>query len=299
LTLSIIILNYNAGDLIIQCLKSLAHLIQKPPFATEILVIDNNSWDGSMVKVKAEIPWVKLIVNQKNLGFAKAYNQGIRLAKGEYILLLNPDTIIPEGTIEEMVKFMAANPKVGVSTCRVELTNGELDWACHRGFATPWVAFTYFAGLERLFPKSRWFGRYHLTWLPLDQPHEIDTPNGCFYLVRRKVIEPVGLLDEDYFLYSEDNDWSYRIKEAGWKIFYYPKVKIIHHKGISSGIKTKTSEISSARKEDRLLAINSFYDSMWLFYRKHLYSNYPFLINRLVYLGIWLKRKISLLTKHV
>jgi GT2 family glycosyltransferase len=298
--LSIVIVNYNAGDILIKCLNSLEYLVQQnPSLETEVFVVDNNSSDGTIEKIRKDMSWVKLFVNQENLGFSKANNIAIKQSKGEYILLLNPDTIVPKDTIEIMIKLMDDNSAIGVSTCRVELANGGLDPACHRGFPAPWSSFTYFSGLEQLFPKSRFFGSYHLTYLPLDQPHEIDTPSGCFYLVRRKAIEQVGLLDENYFLYSEDVDWSYRIKKAGWKIFYYPQVKIIHYKGMSSGIKSGTSKISNAKKDTRSLAVNAFYDAMCLFYRKHLQKDYPFFVSWLVYLGIWFKRQLSLLNKCV
>ncbi len=298
--LSIVIVNYNAGDILIKCLNSLEYLVQQnPSLETEVFVVDNNSSDSTIEKIQKDMSWVKLFVNQENLGFSKANNIAIKQSKGEYVLLLNPDTIVPKDTLEIMVKFMEDNSAVGVSTCKIELAKGGLDSACHRGFPTPWSSFTYFSGLTQLFPKSQLFGGYHLTYLPLDQPHEIDTPSGCFYLVRRKVIEQVGLLDENYFLYSEDVDWSYRIKQAGWKIFYYPQVKIIHYKGMSSGIKSDTSKISKAKKDTRSLAVNAFYDAMCLFYRKHLRKNYPFFISWLVYLCIWFKRQFSLLVKHV
>jgi GT2 family glycosyltransferase len=297
--LAIIIVNHNAGDLLINCLQSLKPLVNQNPLETEVFVVDNNSWDGSVEKIRAEMDWVKLQVNQDNVGFSKASNQAIRQTSSDYILLLNPDTIVPEATVPQMLQFMDENPDVGVSTCRVELANCELDKACHRGFPTPWSSFTYFSGLAKLFPKSRLFGGYHLTYLPLDQPHEIDTPSGCFYLVRKKTIEEVGLLDEDYFLYGEDVDWSYCIKKAGWQIIYYPKVKITHYKGFSSGIKANTSKISQAKEHTKSMAINAFHDAMWLFYKKHLQKNYPLFIGWLVYLGIWVKRRWSLFTKHV
>ncbi|MDH5185676.1 MAG: glycosyltransferase family 2 protein [bacterium] len=297
--LSIIIINHNAGDLLIKCLNSLEPVVHQNPVETEVFVVDNDSWDGAVDKIQSEKKWVKLLVNQENFGFSRAGNQAIRQCKGEYILLLNPDTIIPKGTLDAMIKFMDDNRSVGVSTCKVELADGRLDQACHRGFPAPWSSFAYFSGLSKLFPKSRIFGGYHLTWLPLDQSHEIDAPSGCFYLVRRKSIDKVGFLDEDYFLYGEDVDWSYRIKKAGWKIFYYPGVKIIHYKGISSGIKSHTSTLSNAKEDTRRLAINSFYDAMWLFYRKHLEKDYPFFITWVIYLSIWFKRRLSLFAKHV
>jgi GT2 family glycosyltransferase len=296
--LSIIILNFNCKAKILSCLAGIKNLkIENGDY--EIIVVDNHSTDGSPEMIKFNAPWVKLLQNDQNLGFAKGNNKGLRLAQGRYILFLNPDTEIPQGTIEMMLELMVNNPEVGLVTCRVELSDQRLDPACHRGFPTPWASLCYFLKLERLFPKSKIFGQYHMTWCQLNEPHEIDAPSGCFFLVRRSVLEKVGSFDEDYFLYGEDVDLAYRIKQAGFKILFYPKVKIIHYKGISSGIKANTSKISKAKEDTKNLAINAFHDAMWLFYRKHLQKNYPFFVGWLVYLGIWFKRQSSLLSKRV
>lgn len=291
--LSIIIVNYNAKDFLFQCLKSIERADK--PNSYEIIIVDNCSTDNSTMMIKKEFPDIKLIENSENIGFAKANNQGIKLSQGNYILLLNPDTVVYPQTLTRPIEFLDANPDVGVVTCYVELANGKIDLACHRGFPTPWVSFCYFIGLEKLFPKSRTFGGYHLGWLPLNTIHEIDTPSGCFYLVRREVIEQVGRLDESYFLFYEEVDWSYRIKQAGWKIYYFPEVKITHYKGISSGIKKHTSKLSSATKEIKRKAINSFCDSIKIFYDKYYKDKYPLIITWFIYLGIWIKRKINLL----
>lgn len=291
--LSIIIVNYNAKKFLYQCLKSIENA-DKPDFY-EIIIVDNDSRDGSNAMIKQDFPYIRLIENSENIGFSKACNQGIRIAKGEFILLLNPDTLIYKESLIRPLEFMRLRNDVGVVSCFVELPNHTIDPACHRGFPTPWVSFCYFIGLEKLFPKSRTFGGYHLGWLPLNTIHEIDTPSGCFYLVRREVIEQVGLLDESYFLFYEEVDWSYRIKQAGWKIYYFPEVKITHYKGISSGIKKNTSKLSSATKEMKRKAINSFCDSIKIFYDKHYKNKYSLIITWFVYLGIWIKRKINLL----
>ncbi|MEO0074773.1 MAG: glycosyltransferase family 2 protein [candidate division WOR-3 bacterium] len=291
--LSIIIVNYNAKDFLFQCLKSIERADK--PNSYEIIIVDNNSIDSSKIMIKKEFPDIKLIENIENIGFAKANNQGIKLSQGNYILLLNPDTVIYPNTLSRTIEFLNSNPKIGVVTCYVELADGKIDPACHRGFPTPWASFCYFIGLEKLFPKSRILGGYHLGWLPLSTIHEIDTPSGCFYLVRREVIEQVGLLDESYFLFYEEVDWSYRIKQAGWKIYYFPEVKITHYKGISSGIKKNTSKLSRATKEIKRNAINSFCDSIKIFYDKHYKDKYPLIITWFIYLGVWIKRKINLL----
>ncbi len=277
--LSIIIVSYNTQKLLKQCLESLSG--NKP----EVIVVDNGSTDGTVENLKSQISNVRLIENKQNLGFAKGNNIGIKKTQGKYILLLNSDTVVEGNTINEMLGFMEDNPKVGAATCRVELPNGKLDPACHRGFPTPWASLTYFLGLERLFPKSKIFGQYHLGFLPMDKPHEIDSPSGAFYLVRREVIDKVGMLDEDYFMYGEDLDWSYRIKQAGWKIMYYPDVKIIHYKKQSG----RAGEDIKTRKEtDRY-----FYETMKTFYRKHYACKYPAIIDNLIMLAIEARKGLS------
>lgn len=302
--LSIIILNYNTQDLLRQCLTSLIEnckacfeqvFLRKVKIENceyEVIVVDNASSDGSPEMVKKEFPQAKLIANPENWGFAKGNNVALRQAQGKYILLLNSDTVVEKETLPRMIKFMEENPKVGVATCRVELADGSLDLACHRGFPTPWASLTYFLGLEKLFPKSRIFGRYHLGFLPLDKIHEIDSPVGAFYLLKKEVINQVGLLDEDYFMYGEDLDWSFRIKKAGWKLVYYPHVKIIHLKR-KSGLQ-KEGKIADEVRELRRKTMTHFYEAMRLFYQKNYRDKYPFWVGRLVNLGINLKLKLSL-----
>lgn len=289
LKLSIIILNYNTKDLLKQCLQSL-HDSQFTIHNSEIIIVDNSSDDGSAEMVKSEFPKVKLIVNPQNYGFAKGNNVALRWIRQthhkqdqeKYVLLLNSDTVVEKDTLPVMVKFMEENPKVRVATCRVELGSGELDPACHRGFPTPWASLTYFLGLEKLFPRSKLFAQYHQTFKDLNTIHEIDSPTGAFYLVCRQVVEQVGMLDEDFFMYGEDLDWSYRIKKAGWKIMYVPQVKITHFK--------KQSGRDNISMEERRNATDHFYQTMKLFYQKHYQDKYPFFINWLMILGINFKR---------
>lgn len=287
--LSIIIVNYNTFDFLTHCLDTIEN--SKGRFKKEIIIVDNassdkstqmiNKWLSENQKLK-KLP-IKLIANQKNLGFAKACNQAIKIAKGKYILFLNPDTSIEEDTLTEMLKFMDKDPNIAVSTCKVELPNEEIDWASHRGFPTPWASFTYFTRLNKLFPKSKVFGGYHLEYKNLNKPHEIDSPCGAFYLVRKVILNKVGSFDEDYFMYAEDLDLSYRIKKAGFKIFYNPKAKIIHHKGAASGMhKIK----SNTEKKVQIKVVRSFYDTMKIFYQKHYDTKYPKFVKFLVFLGI-------------
>jgi len=285
--LSIIIVNYNTKNFLRRCLESLISNY-------EIIVVDNNSSDGSPLMVTKEFPQVKLIKNKKNLGFAKANNLAIKKSSGRYILFLNPDTIVQKDTIKTMIKFMEENPKVGASTCRVELTNGQLDQACHRGFPTAWNAFCYFSGLGKIFPKSKFFAGYSLTYLPLNKVHEIDAGVGAFLIVRREAGEQVGWFDEDYFWYGEDLDFCYRLKQKGWKIMFVPTTKIIHWKGAASGILKHSQKISPASKETKIKATQSSVEVMRIFFQKHYQDKYPKIVYWLVMVGIKLLEKIRL-----
>lgn len=285
--LSVIIASYNTKDLLKNCLNSLPSFI-------EVIVVDNVSKDGSVEMLEQQFPQVRLIKNTQNLGFAKANNQGIKLASGRYILLLNSDTVVPPGTLEEMIKFMEQDLRVGIATCRVELADGSLDPASHRGFPTPWAALTYFTGLEKFFPKSRIFGQYHLTYLPLDEIHTIDSPSGAFFLMRRDMLDEIGLLDEHYFMYAEDIDLSWRAKKASWKVMFHPFVKIIHYKK-KSGREKGSGRLSNEAKEIRKRTIGYFYDTMGLFYDKNLRTSYPLWLCPLIFLGINLRKNWELL----
>lgn len=271
--ISIIIASFNTKEILRNCLNSVKTSVRSGGFTHEIIVVDNASTDGSQEMVGREFPEIKLIISEKNEGFAKANNKGIKNSTGNYILLLNSDTVIFADVIPEMLKFMGTRPNVGVSTCRVELENGSLDPACHRGFPTPWASFCYFSGLEKIFKKIPLFSGYHQWYKDLSKPHEIDSCSGAFYLVRRNAVNDAGLLDEDYFMYGEDLDWSYRIKQKGWKILYDPETKIIHYK-----------KKSGLGKKDAIHKITKrhFYDAMELFYKKHYEKKYPGIVNKLV-----------------
>lgn len=267
--LSIVILSYNVKKLLVDCLKSL------PQHSDwEILVSDNGSTDDSVEVVKKHFPKVKIIENQKNLGFAAGNNVAIHKAKGEYILLLNPDTIVYPKTIETVLEYLENNLKVGAATCRVELPDGKLDYSCHRGFPTPWGAILHFLGLKK-------FSSYTAENIP-NTIHEIDALTGAFALIRRTAGEQVDWLDEDYFWNGEDLDFCYKLKEKDWKIMYLPEVKITHFKGSSAKATVETRQ---------KWALNST-EVMALFYKKHLHQKYPFFINWLVYLGIRLMKHV-------
>jgi hypothetical protein len=251
---------------------------------TDLWVVDNASVDGSLAKAKKLFPLARFIENKENLGFAKANNIALRQIKNELILLLNPDTQLEKGTLPFMAHFMEENPTVGAATCQVIKSDGKIDWACHRGFPTPLASFLYFLGIDRL---------YHLTDRKMKKTHEVDAISGSFFLTRKSVLDKVGLFDEDFWLYGEDLDLCWRIKKAGYKVMYVPKVKVIHYKGVSSGIKEHSQEITTATSQSKLKALNSFYETMKIFYHKNLARCYPAFINQLVFWAIDFKKMMA------
>ena len=266
--LSIIIVNYNTKDITRACLDSIRKYSEGA--AWEVIVVDNGSTDGSREMLK-KFSDLTLILNKKNLGFAKANNKGIKIAKGKYILLLNSDTEIREDSIQTMLRFMDGHPQAGAATCRLDLISGSMDPACHRGFPTPWAAFTYMTGLEKIFPASHIFGQYHMGYKNLTIPHQVDCISGAFFLVRREALDQVGLLDEDYFMYAEDIDWAYRLKEHGWEVWFNPEAAVLHKK--------KQSGRAHAVRSHQVESEKYFHTNNWLFYKKHYEKKYGPLIS--------------------
>ncbi|HLK97662.1 MAG TPA: glycosyltransferase family 2 protein, partial [Hymenobacter sp.] len=211
--LSVVIVNYNVCYFLEQALLSVRRAGEKLGQPLEVFVVDNNSVDGSVAMVKARFPEVILIENKDNPGFSKANNQALRLATGEYQLLLNPDTVVEEDTFRICCEFMDEHPNAGGLGVKMLDGQGKFLPESKRGLPTPWVAFYKIFGLAKLFPKSRKFGRYHLGFLDKDQTHEIEVLSGAFMLMRKATLDQVGLLDEDYFMYGEDIDLSYRITQ--------------------------------------------------------------------------------------
>lgn len=277
--LTISIVNYNAGEYLINCLKSLDSVKDELDF--DVFVVDNNSWDGSHEKAKEEFPQFNFIFNKENLGFGKAHNLVLKKANTPYVLTLNPDSEVPEKTLPFIFDYMEKNPDVGIASSKVEKEDGSIDAASHRGFPTPYASFLYF------FLKND--RQYHLTDRDMKKTHEVDSVVGAFMFIRKTVLEKVGYFDEDYFLYGEDLDLCYRVKEAGFKVMYVPEVKILHVKGVSSGIKKHSQENSGADNSTRNKSLGYFYSTMKIFYKKHYASKYPVIINWLIYLGIDIK----------
>ena len=281
LDLGIVIVNWNTRDLLRDCLRSVE---QSVGVTYRVVVVDNASTDGSAERVRAGFPRVELIENADNRGYPAANNQGLRRLGFErggpddaprYALALNPDTVLPPDALREMVGYMDADPRVGVAGPKLVLLDGSLDLACRRSFPTPEISFYRMIGLSRLFPRSRRFGRYNLTYLDPDVETEVDSVVGAFMMVRREAIQRVGLFDETFFMYGEDLDWAYRIKQAGWTVKYNPRVTVTHVKRAAS------------RQSRR--AQQEFYRAMLIFYRKHYRPTTPWWLHSLVLMGLALR----------
>jgi GT2 family glycosyltransferase len=283
--LTVSIVNYNAGDYLIRCLESLEKIQSEA--LLEIYVVDNASSDDSVARVKKLFPKIHFILNEQNLGFGKAHNQVLKNLQTEFVLILNPDVELEDGNLSVPISYLNASPEVGAVTGEVILSNRQIDLTAHRGFPTPWASFKYYVFKDD--------SLYHMRNKNMNQIHEVDAISGAFFLTRKSVLDKVGLFDEDYFMYAEDIDLCFRIKQAGYKIMYLPSVKILHHKGVSSGLKKHTQGITTANLQTKQRSLNAFYETMKIFYQKHLAQEYPFFINWLVYLGInlkwWLAKK--------
>lgn len=290
LDLSIIIVSYNAKEFLEKCITSIMKNVKDVSY--EVIVVDNNSSDDSSDMIKKEFPQLKLIANKNNVGFSSANNQAIKVSqKSRYVLFLNPDTVTQKGTTEHMIDFMDQHKDAGAATCKLVMLNGEIDDASHRGFPTPWNAFSHFSGLEKLFSKSKLFAGYSLGWKDLSKIHEVDVLAGAFMLVRREAGEEAKWWDEDYFFYGEDIDFCYMLKQKGWKIYYVPTVSITHYKGVSGGIKKVSKDITTANEETKKIATRARFNAMRIFYKKHYQSKYPKFVTWLIYIAIYIKER--------
>lgn len=278
---SVIILSYNTRDLLDQCLQS---VLIDSKVSYEVVVVDNNSADDSVKLIKTKYPQVKLYALDVNKGFAGGNNVAIREAKSDYVMLLNSDTVFEGDVLTPLVSYMDSHPQAGAITPRIELPDGSLDIACHRGMPTPWNSLAYFSGLEKLFPKTRTFGGYHQSFLDLNSVHSVPASAATAFIVRQKTIADIGMLDEDFFLYGEDLDWCKRMTDAGWEIIYYPGVTVKHYKSASGKKKKGNKKVKSA-------SVDYFYDTMKLFYDKHYTKTYPKWLRQLVFLGIDYKKR--------
>ena len=270
LDLGIVIVSYKTCGLLRTCLRSV--YASQGDFIFDVCVVDNASSDGSAEMVAAEFPQARLITNSGNIGYPSANNQGLEafgfaetpnagLQTPRFALLLNPDTELPPDALARMLGFMAEHPRAGAAGPRLVLPDGSLDLACRRSLPTPEVCFYKLMGLSRLFPRSRRFGRYNLTYLDPDEVARVGSVVGAFMLVRAEAIAQAGLMDGQFFMYGEDLDWAYRIQEAGWDIYYNPAVTVLH-------VKRAASRHSSRAQIE-------FYRAMDIFYRKHYAAQTP------------------------
>ena len=280
--LTVIIVNYNVRHFLEQCL----HSVQKActTIDAEVFVVDNNSVDGSCLMVREKFPDVRLIENQENLGFSKANNQAIRLAKGEYVLLLNPDTIVEENSFAKCLQFMDEHPDAGGLGVKMIDGKGRFLPESKRGLPTPMVAFYKIFGLSRLFSRSKRLARYHLGHLDHNQTHEVEVLAGAFMMLRRSVLNEIGLLDEAFFMYGEDIDLSYRITRAGFKNYYFADTTIVHYKGEST-------------KKGSFNYVKIFYQAMIIFARKHFAKGRADMFAMLINLAIYFRAFLSVLSR--
>ncbi len=251
--ISVVIVSFNVKNYLLNCLRSV--LKASAHFSVEIIVVDNDSSDGSTEAVKKEFPEIVTIQNSQNLGFGTACNQGLSIAKGNFLLILNPDTIVEESTFEKLIPAMKSDEEIGMMGCKILNEDGSLQLACRRSFPTPWSAFSRLTGFSRLFPKSPLFASYNLTYMDENKSYQLDAISGSFMLLSRKAYESTGGFDEQFFMYAEDLDLCFRVKESGLKVVYNPEASIIHFKGksFSKSVDTKFH----------------FYQAMKIFVKKH------------------------------
>lgn len=279
--LSICIVTLDSREIILTCLASLFENVEGLDF--DVVVVDNHSTDGTADDVRARFPKVRLIHNNENVGFSRAVNQGLRSCSARYYILLNPDAVVIDQAIEKLVEFMDSHPQAGICTPRVLNRDGTLQYQCRRGEARPWEVFSYFSGLSRLFPRDPRFTGYLMTHLDDDQVHEVKAVSGSCMMIRREVIDQIGYLDEQFFAYQEDADYSFRARRAGWKIYYVPDARVIHYGGMGGS------------RTHPYFGIYQWHRSYFLYYRKNLARDYPAWFHPLYYLVMLLKLGLSLI----
>ena len=280
--LSVVIVNYNVKYFLEHCLYSVRNAIKG--IDAEVFIVDNNSVDGSMQMLRSKFSDFILIENKENVGFAKANNQAIRLAKGEYILLLNPDTVVEEDTFLKCIAFMDEHRDCGGLGIKMIDGSGKILKESKRGFPTPWASFCKMSGLTSLFPHSKRYAQYYMGHLSYDETNEVDILAGAYMMMRKECLDKVGLLDEDFFMYGEDIDLSYRITQGGYKNYYFPDAQIIHYKGEST-------------KKASLNYVYTFYNAMAIFASKHLDSKQTKLYSLIIKLAIWLRASLGFVSR--
>jgi GT2 family glycosyltransferase len=269
---SICMVSLNCWTVLEPCLESLVDSDNRVTY--EVIVVDNDSRDGTPERLAEKFPWVRVIRNDKNVGFTKATNQGIRESRGRLILWLNTDTILRPDSLSRLVGFLDERPNAGIAGPKVLNADLTFQPQCRRGLPTPWAILAYRTGLTRLRPHSRAFGQYLLNYLPVDEAAQVDAVSGCCLLARREVWSDIGELDEAIFQFGEDIDWCVRAKQRGWQVWYAPNSEIIHLKG-HGGVHSKPYQ-----------KVWGIHQAMWVFFQKHLSARYPKALSPVVMLGI-------------
>jgi GT2 family glycosyltransferase len=267
--LSICIVTYRSRPFLERCLESV--FANPAAGGFEVIVVDNQSEDGTVEMLQEGYPQVALVRNPANLGYTAPMNQALRLGQGDFLLQLNPDTLVPPGALDRLLAFMDIHPKAGICGPKVLNPDGSMQAQCRRGESRPLAVISYFLGLHRLFPKSKALGGYLLNYLDEDETGEVAGVSGSCMLVRRELMEEIGYLDEQFFAYQEDADYCFRARRAGWKVFYVPEAQITHYGGRGgSGV-------------DPYRSIVEWHRSYWRYYRKNLSQDYPALFNGFYY----------------
>lgn len=284
--LSVIIVNYNVKYYVYQCLQSLRRAAKGIEW--EVFVVDNNSNDDSVAYLhecfpKEEFPELRIIANADNPGFGKANNQAFRMAQGEYVLCINPDTFVSEDTLTRCLDFMQDHPDAGCMGVKMLNADGTFAPESRRGVPTPWASFCKITRLSRLFPKTKTFGYYYLQYLPVDEPAKIEIVSGAFMMVKRDVVADVGIFDEDFFMYCEDTDLSYRMLKAGRNNYYLP-TQILHYKGEST-------------RRNTYSYVNNFYKAIFIFFKKH-FNSHIFLLRILIHIAIYVLAAFSFINRY-
>ena len=278
--LSICIVTYNARDWLKGCLESLYENTQLSSF--EVVVVDNGSNDGVKEMLSQDFPEVGFIRNENNQGYTRPMNQSLQAARGRYLMQLNPDTVILPAAFDRLIDFMEGHPQVGICGPKVLNQDGSFQKQCRRGEPRPMAMLSYYFRLSNLFPNNRMFGGYLLEYEDEDKTLEVDALSGSCMLIRREVIDQIGYLDEQFYAYQEDTDYCTRARQAGWKVYYYPEVKIIHYGG------------RGGTRVEPYRSIVEWHRSYWRYYKKHLAEDYFFLFNWIYYLLMIAKLGLAL-----
>lgn len=279
--IGICIVTLKSRDRLLACLSSLFEQTQTTN--VDVVVVDNNSQDGTAEQIRAQYPAVHLIANNENLGFSKAVNQGLKVLNARYLVLLNPDALVLNQALDHLVEFMDENPAVGICAPKVFNQNGTVQFQSRRGEPRPWNVFSYFLGLSKLFPKDPRFSGYLLTYIDNTKVNEVDAVSGSCMMIRREVIDEIGYLDERYFAYQEDTDYCVHARQAGWKVCYVPTAEVMHYGG------------KGGSNINPYFGAYHWHRSYYLYYRKNLSKNYPFWFHPLYYIAMLAKLIFSLI----